>query len=128
MLKIALAFVLTWMVSTANYIINEITDAPFDAFHPGKKHRPLVANKISVQVLLIGWVLLVAAALGMAWSPFTRPFVLSLGALLLAGILYNVPPLRMKDIPVSRFHSGIGQQSHPFPDRLVRAGDRHFRP
>ena len=38
-LKIGLAFVLTWMVSTANYIVNEITDAPFDAFHPGKKHR-----------------------------------------------------------------------------------------
>ena len=48
-LKIILAFFLTWMVSTANYIINEITDAPFDACHPGKKHRPLVGNEISVR-------------------------------------------------------------------------------
>jgi decaprenyl-phosphate phosphoribosyltransferase len=98
-LKIILAFFLTWMVSTANYIINEITDAPFDAFHPGKKHRPLVQNKISVKVLLIGWVLLVFAALVPARVLYTKAFVLSLGALLLAGILYNVPPLRMKDVP-----------------------------
>lgn len=98
-LKIILAFFLTWMVSTANYIINEITDAPFDAFHPGKKHRPLVQNKISVKVLLIGWVLLVVAALGLARALYTQAFVLSLGALLLAGILYNVPPVRVKDVP-----------------------------
>jgi hypothetical protein len=93
-LKIILAFFLTWMVSTANYIINEITDAPFDAFHPGKKHRPLVQNKISIKVLLIGWVLLVAAAL--------------------------VPARERRSLP--RFHPGIGEQSDSFPYRLVRAG------
>jgi len=98
-LRIILAFVLTWMVSTANYIINEITDAPFDAHHPGKKHRPLVGNQISVPLLLACWALLVAAALGIAFFAYRLPFVLSLGALLLAGILYNVPPLRCKDIP-----------------------------
>jgi decaprenyl-phosphate phosphoribosyltransferase len=99
LLKIILAFFLTWMISTANYIINEITDAPFDAFHPGKKHRPLVQNKISSNVLLIGWGVLVAVALALASVFYTQAFVLSLAALLLAGILYNVPPLRMKDIP-----------------------------
>jgi 4-hydroxybenzoate polyprenyltransferase len=98
-LKIILAFFLTWMISTANYIINEITDAPFDAFHPGKKHRPLVQNKISAKVLLIGWVLLVVAALALASVLYSQAFVLSLGALLLAGILYNIPPVRVKDVP-----------------------------
>jgi len=98
-LKIILAFFLTWMISTANYIVNEITDAPFDAFHPGKKYRPLVQNKISVKVLLIGWVLLVVAALVLAQVFYTPALVLSLVALLLAGILYNVPPVRVKDIP-----------------------------
>lgn len=98
-LLVILAFLLTWMVSTANYIINEITDAPFDAFHPGKKHRPLVQNQISSKVLLVGWLLLVLAALGLARVFYSQSFILSLGALLLAGILYNVPPLRMKDIP-----------------------------
>jgi decaprenyl-phosphate phosphoribosyltransferase len=98
-LRVILAFFLTWMVSTANYIINEITDAPFDAFHPGKKHRPLVQNKISVKVLLIGWALLVVVALVLAQALYNPAFCLSLGALLLAGLFYNVPPVRMKDIP-----------------------------
>jgi decaprenyl-phosphate phosphoribosyltransferase len=97
--RILLAFILTWMISTANYIINEITDAPFDAFHPGKKHRPLVSNQISVTLLLFLWVILASASLGVAHVVYPLPFVLSLGALLLAGILYNVPPLRTKDIP-----------------------------
>ncbi len=98
-LRILVAFFLTWMVSTANYIINEITDAPFDAFHPGKKHRPLVQKQISSKVLLMGWLLLTLAALLSGQALYSRAFVLSLGALLLAGILYNVPPMRMKDIP-----------------------------
>jgi len=98
-LELLLAFVLTWMISTANYIVNEITDAPFDAHHPQKKHRPLVAKEISVPVLLGVWALLVGAALGIAYFSFNTAFVLSLGALLLAGILYNVPPLRFKDLP-----------------------------
>lgn len=98
-LRVVLAFLLTWMVSTANYIINEITDAPFDAFHPGKKHRPLVQQQISSKVLLMGWLLLVLAALSVGLALYSRAFVLSLAALLLAGILYNVPPVRVKDIP-----------------------------
>ncbi len=98
-LKLLLAFLLTWMISTANYIVNEITDAPYDAHHPQKKHRPLVAKEISVPVLLGVWLLLAAAALGIAYFTFNPAFVLSLCALLLAGILYNVPPLRMKDVP-----------------------------
>jgi len=97
--QIVLAFILTWMVSTANYIINEITDAPFDAFHPGKKHRPLVQNQISAKILLAGWLLLVLTALGLGLAFYTPAFVLSLGALLLAGIVYNVPPVRVKDVP-----------------------------
>jgi decaprenyl-phosphate phosphoribosyltransferase len=98
-MKLVLAFLLTWMVSTANYIVNEITDAPFDAHHPQKKHRPLVAKEISVPVLLGVWALLTGAALGIAFFTYPPAFVLSLGALLLAGIVYNVPPLRLKDIP-----------------------------
>jgi 4-hydroxybenzoate polyprenyltransferase len=97
--KLLLTFILTWMISTANYIVNEITDAPFDAHHPQKKNRPLVAKEISVPVLLGVWALLAAAALGIAYYTFLPAFDLSLGALLLAGILYNVPPLRAKDIP-----------------------------
>jgi len=98
-LRLALAFLLTWMASTANYIVNEITDAPYDAHHPRKKNRPLVAKEISAPVLVGGWALLSASALAIAFLAFRPACAWSLAALLLAGLLYNVPPLRVKDLP-----------------------------
>jgi 4-hydroxybenzoate polyprenyltransferase len=100
LLKLAAAFVLTLFISTANYIINEITDAPHDAFHPHKKDRPLVKNQISTKILMVWWAVLVLVSIAAGRLFFTNAyFLFSLAALLLAGILYNVPPIRVKDIP-----------------------------
>ena len=99
-LKLIVAFILTLFISTANYIVNEIADAPHDAYHPNKKHRPLVNNQISTRVLMALWFLLVIVSIGTALFFYKHiAFLLSLLALLVAGILYNVPPIRMKDIP-----------------------------
>ena len=99
-LKLCAAFILTLFISTANYIINEISDAPHDAYHPSKKHRPLVNNQISPKILLALWFLLVAASLVAGYFLYKNVyFLISLLALLVAGILYNVPPIRVKDIP-----------------------------
>ena len=99
-IKLAAAFLLTFLISTANYIINEISDAPYDAFHPTKKDRPLVNKKISVTVLMTLWVMIVGVSLLSAHFFFRSTyFLFSLVALLVAGILYNVPPIRVKDIP-----------------------------
>ncbi len=38
-LKLFLSFLFTWGISTSNYIINEIADAPFDKHHPIKKNK-----------------------------------------------------------------------------------------
>ena len=38
--RTAAAFLLTWAISTANYVLNEIVDLPFDIHHPTKKNRP----------------------------------------------------------------------------------------
>ncbi len=38
-MKIGLAFLLTWGISTVNYVINEIADAPYDRHHPVKKNK-----------------------------------------------------------------------------------------
>lgn len=96
---ILLAFLLTWLVSTANYIINEITDAPYDAHHPGKRHRPLVQKQIKWWILMIIWGLMIGICALVSLTFFSPHFSLSLLALLIAGILYNVPPIRLKDIP-----------------------------
>jgi len=100
LLRIFAAFLLTWMVSTANYIINEIADAPFDAFHPDKKDRPLVRRKISWKILMMIWLgLVTVAGLTAFLCMKSIPFLASLGALLAAGFVYNLKPVRVKDVP-----------------------------
>ena len=94
-----ISFFLTLLISTSNYIINEIADAPSDAHHPAKKDRPLVKKIISVKILMILWLIMVVIAFTGGYFLFNRNFLLSLAALLLAGILYNIPPVRVKDIP-----------------------------
>lgn len=100
MLRAVAAFFLTLIISTANYIINEIADAPYDAFHPTKKHRPLVNNEISKVKLMVLYFVMVIFALSSAYIFYKNIFFLiALAALGVAGLLYNVPPVRMKDIP-----------------------------
>ncbi len=94
-----ISFFLTLLISTSNYIINEIADAPSDAHHPAKKDRPLVKKIISVKILMILWLIMVVIAFTGGYFLFNRNFLLSLAALLVAGLLYNIPPVRVKDIP-----------------------------
>jgi decaprenyl-phosphate phosphoribosyltransferase len=94
-----LAFFLAWAISTINYIINEITDAPYDAHHPTKKHRPLVTREINRSILVvIGLALGIASTLP-AFLVFDWRFITALLLLLVQGTLYNIKPFRMKDIP-----------------------------
>ncbi len=97
--KSIFAFLLTWGISTANYIINEIADAPFDIHHPSKRHRPLVQGEIKKKFFLLYGVILSLLSLVCAYHFFSFPFFLSLLALLIAGFLYNIKPIRTKDIP-----------------------------
>jgi 4-hydroxybenzoate polyprenyltransferase len=93
------AFLLTWAISTANYIINEIVDAPYDAHHPTKRNRPLVKGEIKkIPFLLLG-VAISAISLYLAYLHFCPPFFYALLALLVAGFIYNIKPVRTKDIP-----------------------------
>jgi len=96
---LTLAFLLTWAISTANYIVNEIVDAPYDVHHPAKRHRPLIQGEIEKAPFILLGIGMTAAALALAVAFFNRAFVLSLLALLAAGFIYNVKPLRTKDIP-----------------------------
>lgn len=97
--KSALAFLLTWAVSIANYVINEIVDAPYDAHHPVKRNRPLIKGEIKkIPFLLIG-IVLTALSLAAAFFLYCPSFFYSLLVLLVAGFVYNIPPVRTKDIP-----------------------------
>ncbi len=93
------AFLLTWAISTANYIINEIVDAPYDVHHPTKRNRPLVKGEIKKTPFFLMAVVISATSLYLAYLHFCPPLFYSLLALLVAGFIYNIKPVRTKDIP-----------------------------
>jgi decaprenyl-phosphate phosphoribosyltransferase len=97
--RTGLAFLLTWAISTANYVVNEIVDAPTDIHHPVKRDRPLVQGRIKKRVFILLGLALTGAGFAAALVFFSGSFVMSLLTLLGAGFIYNVRPVRTKDIP-----------------------------
>lgn len=86
------------LVTSSNYVLNEILDAPFDRLHPYKSVRPVAAGRVRVGAAYVEWLMLVAAGLALG-SIVSLAFVATLAALWLAGCIYNVQPLRTKDVP-----------------------------
>jgi 4-hydroxybenzoate polyprenyltransferase len=97
--RTAVAFALTCCAASANYIINEILDAPFDRAHPVKRFRPVAQGIVWIPGLLMMAAALAAAALAGGWWLAGQRLTASLAMLLIMGIVYNVRPLRSKDIP-----------------------------
>ena len=95
--RIVLSLIPACLVASANYIINEILDAPFDRTHPTKRFRPVPAGTVKIPVLwaIMALLILVAFVLGARW--FNAGYVVALALLLLSGIAYNVEPVRLKD-------------------------------
>jgi 4-hydroxybenzoate polyprenyltransferase len=87
------------LVASSNYVLNELIDAPFDSHHPGKSQRPVVMGRINIPGAWTQW--LVLAALGLALCESAgRPVALSAMALWGMGAIYNIPPVRSKDLPL----------------------------
>jgi decaprenyl-phosphate phosphoribosyltransferase len=86
------------LVSSSNYVLNEILDAPFDLAHPIKRTRPVPAGEVSIPLAYAQWVLLMAAGVGLALS-ISIPFALAMTGLWVMGCVYNIPPIRSKDVP-----------------------------
>lgn len=95
--RLLLGFLATCLVSSANYVINEWLDAEFDRYHPTKKNRPVVTGNMKFRYIMLEYILLVI--LGLLLSGFVSVHFLMMELwLLLMGILYNVKPIRTKDI------------------------------
>ena len=88
----------TRLVCSSNYTINELLDAPEDREHPVKRNRPAAAGRISVRMGYLQWLVLGAAGLASAWLIGLQFFVVQC-VLFVMGIVYNVRPLRSKDVP-----------------------------
>ena len=93
-----LSLVPACLIASANYVLNEILDAPFDAMHPTKKLRGIPAGKVKVSLLWWIKAALIVAGFGFAWlCDFNWAYHAALALLLLSGVVYNVRPLRLKD-------------------------------
>jgi 4-hydroxybenzoate polyprenyltransferase len=96
---ILLAFVVSGLVSSVNYAVNEVLDAPFDARHPTKRERPIPSGRVRIGPLLGLTAAVALLAFGLGWWLLPPPAVAGAGALFLAGLAYNLPPIRLKDRP-----------------------------
>jgi 4-hydroxybenzoate polyprenyltransferase len=92
-------FVLSGLVSSVNYAVNEVLDAPFDARHPVKRLRPIPSGRVRPGPLMGLATLVAAVTLVAGYGLFSHRVLVGLVALLVAGLLYNLPPLRLKDWP-----------------------------
>lgn len=85
-------------IASSNYVINEWLDRKFDKYHPTKNKRPAVLGKVSLYGVVIEYHALV-------FIGFTAGFCVSVPFGILAiifslmGLIYNVPPVRAKDLP-----------------------------
>jgi 4-hydroxybenzoate polyprenyltransferase len=96
--KLVAALGITCLLASCNYVINEILDAPTDLSHKVKRHRPIPSGLVRLPIAYAEWLLLGIIGLALAYclNPF---FALSGAALLLMGLAYNVPPVRLKEWP-----------------------------
>ncbi len=95
---IPLALFSTCIVASSNYVINEILDARTDLDHPVKKNRPIPSGRVNIKLAYAEWILLGVLGLSLAWL-VNVPFFLTSAALLIMGMIYNIPPIRTKEIP-----------------------------
>lgn len=77
--------------------MNEVLDAPFDLHHPVKRTRPVPSGQVDVPIAYVQWIVLMVVGVGMgllvSWQ-----LAATLFGLWIAGCIYNIPPLRTKDV------------------------------
>jgi decaprenyl-phosphate phosphoribosyltransferase len=92
-----IAFGSLCLVASANYGINEILDAKSDSHHPQKKHRAIPSGRVSVRLVALISVFFYIAGMLLVGLTHNLSLFISVGLLLISGIVYNVKPIRLKD-------------------------------
>src|SRR6478752_2837582 len=86
------------LVASSNYVINEVLDAPSDLAHPTKFTRPVPAGKVSIPLAYVQWLALMVVGVGLGYL-ISVPFAGTVLALWIMGCVYNIRPVRSKDLP-----------------------------
>jgi 4-hydroxybenzoate polyprenyltransferase len=96
--RILIGLVSATLIACSNYVVNEILDAPFDRLHPTKKNRPAACGLVHIGWGYAQWIAMMVAGMALA-SLLGWGFALSAAALWIMGCVYNIPPVRSKDLP-----------------------------
>ena len=74
-------FVLLCLISSADYLVNDVIDRESDRQHPTKRNRPIAAGLLSVRAALIWAVIFASVAIGGAFA-LTAPLTWHVGAVI----------------------------------------------
>jgi decaprenyl-phosphate phosphoribosyltransferase len=83
--RVAGAFLVMCMVSSATYLVNDVRDRDQDRLHPTKRHRPIAAGELSPRAALIAAALLAVGGLGIGAAIAPRLGLVALGYLVLTA-------------------------------------------
>jgi decaprenyl-phosphate phosphoribosyltransferase len=97
-IRVLLGMISICLVASSNYVINEVLDAPSDRSHPVKRNRPTPAGLVSVPLAYVQWIVLMLVGVGVG-TMVSKPFAITVFILWVMGCIYNIPPIRSKDVP-----------------------------
>ena len=86
------------LITSSNYVVNEILDAPSDLKHPQKRLRAVPLGRVFIPFAYAQWIVLMLGGLVLS-AQISKPFLIVCAALWVMGCIYNIPPLRTKDVP-----------------------------
>jgi decaprenyl-phosphate phosphoribosyltransferase len=98
LVRIIVGMFSTCLVASSNYVINEVIDASTDIHHPTKFTRPVPAGRVSIPWAYAQWIVLMILGVGLGLT-ISIPFAATMLVLWIMGCIYNIPPLRSKDLP-----------------------------
>ena len=87
------ALLLTCLVASSNYVLNELLDAPLDREHPTKRLRPAASGEVNPTAAILLWGILGFIGIAGAFA-LNAPFGISALGLWVMGCIYNIPPVR----------------------------------
>jgi 4-hydroxybenzoate polyprenyltransferase len=96
--RFALGLASVCLVASSNYVVNEVLDAPSDLSHPVKFARPVPSGKVNIPLAYVQWLLLMAVGVGLGYLVSTS-FAVTVFILWVMGCIYNIRPVRSKDLP-----------------------------
>jgi decaprenyl-phosphate phosphoribosyltransferase len=112
--RLVIGMVSLCLIASANYVINEWLDADYDRYHPVKRNRPSVVQRLNPWIVYAEYVAILLA--GVALASLVSVYFLAAAVLLgIMGVVYNVHPFRSKD----RAYLDVLSESINNPIRLL---------